>query len=352
MILMHRCITNPAKTCASDNPNIRKLGQKADKRPEDMTYEEWERYQDQQQYEQDHAEEISIEEEVPDWFRDNVELGDADHSLDSILIPDFEDDTPADPAPPTDDAPVTDSNYVPEWFLGLDAQELDDAPEWVKEATSKTDISGLTDTTAFELPPVEDILDTDEPEAAEAPLDFFSSLSADDAMGADDDLLAGLDLPTMLPVDESPPDSDIAAAMDDLFDDAVPEDDGSLDWLEDSPADDEFETMLQEAADDSEGLDWLEEDLAEPATTASSADDDSPDWMQGVAAAATTPAAAMDDDSDDLFANMGAGTQTADADDDWLGDLGDADFEGAEGDDDFFKDIAPPQPSATDRRPR
>ena len=159
------------KRIASDNPNIRKLGDKDMPRPEDMTYEEWERYQNQQEYKAQNSAQLEIESEVPDWFRDNVEVGDADHDLDAILLGD---DLPTTAPPPTaSEEPATDSNYVPEWFLGLEAQELDDAPDWVRDATSKTDISNLLDSSAFELPPEEE---SAPPDVQEEEPDFLQIL--------------------------------------------------------------------------------------------------------------------------------------------------------------------------------
>ncbi len=127
-------------------PTIRRLGEARKEEPErELTFEEWERQQQQEEFEEEHAEELALEAEVPDWFVDNVEMGDAANELASILVPDME-QAPTPPIAETD-TPDVSGDYVPEWFMGLEEQNLEDAPEWVKEATtSKHDLSSLADT--------------------------------------------------------------------------------------------------------------------------------------------------------------------------------------------------------------
>ncbi|MCB9438621.1 MAG: hypothetical protein H6673_16735 [Anaerolineales bacterium] len=161
----------------SQEPKIRRLGAKKDVDEDELTFEAWERLQEQKEYETDHAEELAIQAEVPDWFRDNVELGDAaGDELASILIPDLEDAPPQTPAPQAE----MKADYVPEWFMGLEEQNLEDAPDWIKEATTNTDLGSLTDISAF-VPPEPEQPSTPEPELAEPDdvPDWFKGIGVD-----------------------------------------------------------------------------------------------------------------------------------------------------------------------------
>lgn len=257
------------KRITSEQPYIRKLGQKDEPRPEDMTFEEWERYQQQKEYEQQHADEIELESEVPDWFRDNVELGDADRDLDSILMAEFLDDDEkvAETSAVEEEALITDSSYVPEWFLGLEEQQLDDAPDWLRDATATTDISGLTDTSAFELPP--ELEESPEPEEENS--NFFDEFVSSDLPEDQDDVAYTGD----------------ALGLGELFEDelapseSMQTEDEEPDWLSGIGAstataeseEDRFAEMFESGASDE--ADWLgelsEEDFAQTEDGADSA---------------------------------------------------------------------------------
>lgn len=156
-------------------PKIRRLGAKKEVDEDELTFEQWEQLQEQKEYETDHADELSIQAEVPDWFRDNVELGDAaGNELASILIPDLEEALPAAPTPQTE----MKADYVPEWFMGLEEQNLEDAPDWIKEATTGADLSSLTDISAF-VPPEPETPATPEPAQLDDVPDWFKGIGVD-----------------------------------------------------------------------------------------------------------------------------------------------------------------------------
>lgn len=312
---------------ASDNPQIRKLGDKGEVNPEDMTYEEWERFQQQQEDAVERADEIELESEVPDWFRDNVEIGDAERTLDSLLLPDLDDDDLAaeEEAPPqTPDEPVTDDNFVPEWFLGLEEQNLDESPEWVREATSKTDISGLTDTTAFELPAMDDIVPAeDEPQDADAaPPDFFAMAAQEEFDVSDEDVPD--EFATMF-AEEAEADLD-ELAFEGLISTEEDERDEDIDpaWMREASDD----TLVASSTDD----DLFDEMMSE--APSSESDEFAADWLGGVdfgdveeddflatgEPAPSTGPAMSDNVDDDLFEGAESGNL-----DDALSDiLGDA----------------------------
>jgi hypothetical protein len=336
---------------ASDNPQIRKLDDRGQVSPEDMTYEEWERYQQEQEQVAQRADEIDLESEVPDWFRDNVEIGDAERSLDSLLLPDMDDEPDMlSSAPESDEASsaATDANFVPEWFLGLEEQSLDESPDWVREATSSTDISGLTDTTAFELPPMDDIVpaDSDEdamPEMEAEPPDFFAMATPAEDVDREDEpedfgamFLEGDD-DTQIDDVESDFNELVADDVDDLhaFDDLLFDQDAA-----------EPEPAMPQPPSDADDDDWLA-DL----TGDTGADDDmfldedfaaEPEWMRD----AEPTLIDTDTAEDDLFASMMADepASAGGLEDDWLGGVDFADVD----DDDFLAPEDPePAPATT-----
>ena len=87
---------------------------------EDVGYDEWVRQQEEANKPK------PIEDEVPDWFQ-NAESGDAAST---------EGDS---------------GNFVPDWFMGLEEQSLDDAPDWFKD-TGAVDSDSLLDISAFDKP--------------------------------------------------------------------------------------------------------------------------------------------------------------------------------------------------------
>lgn len=87
---------------------------------QEVGYDEW------MQQEEEKNKPRPIEEEVPDWFQD-VDSGSAEAESSDT------------------------GSFVPDWFMGLEEQSLDEAPDWVKN-TGSVDASSLTDTSAFDKP--------------------------------------------------------------------------------------------------------------------------------------------------------------------------------------------------------
>lgn len=348
--------SQPAAPQAPEEPRrIRKLSE-AGKPVSDgeLTFDEWERQQSQQQFEEENAEELAIEAEVPDWFQDNVKMGDAADEIASLLIP--EEDLP-DVAPTEEGTGGLGGNYVPEWFLGLEEQNLDEAPDWVRDAAGSTEdvLTNLVDTSAFAPPEPEP-----EPPAPTTPQftpegdvpDWFAGVDAGLGLGAttgdDEDWMSSFATP---PAPEQP----TVSTDFDLPDltSAVPQavEDDESDWMADMSAveaapmsiedadDDDLSSLFDDDFGDEPDLmplqtsnedepDWMS-DLGLPSTDASpppqipvastsDVDVDSPSWLQDY----ETPAAS--DDSPDLFAD-----QNLDSDMEWLQDVDSVDFSDA-----------------------
>lgn len=357
----------------SSEPKIRKLGDTGEIRdPSEMTFEEWERFQEEKEYRQENAAQIQIEQDIPDWFRDNVDLGDAERGLDAILLDDFEDVEAASSSskPATDDL-STSANYVPEWFLGLDEQNLDEAADWVRGATSTTDISSLTDSSMFALPP--ELADVEAEPAPADPASLFGmdddeagafELATSEREAADDwlDSVAQAQDDSLSELDNLMADAAVLAAQAPntaaLLSDVLQQDNlqPEMDWLTTSSddnnqmgwlatsSDDEIGLMLETSADDFE--DWMERgEEGEPLDTDDyfamvQPSDSAPGWMSEPADA---PDEAVDDD--DLFAALlGEGDEFSSESVDWLGDVDDLDFDEAAV---FDEPAAPP----TSQRP-
>lgn len=165
----------------SKPPTIKKLGKSsskaAPKAADELTFNEWEQLQQQEAYEEEHAEELAMEAEVPDWFVDNVEMGDAASEIASILMGEPEEEEAIDL--PSVGTGNLDNNFTPDWFLGLEEQNLEDAPEWIREATTSTvDVDSLLDVSAFApaTPVIEEALP--EPVSDEVP-DWFQGLGGE-----------------------------------------------------------------------------------------------------------------------------------------------------------------------------
>lgn len=319
---------------AEEPRRIRKLSE-AGKPAEsgELTFEEWERQQQQAQFDEEHAEELSLEAEVPDWFQDNVKIGDAADEIASLLIP--EEDLP-DAAPPAEESTGgVGGDYVPEWFMGLEEQNLDEAPDWVRDAAAGG-LTDLTDLSAFapppepEAPPVPETSDSDDWMAS------FAATPTDDQA----DMMADLDLPD---VADSVPEADQADDADWMADmeltDAAPMsfeetsleagDDSDLDSLF---GDDDFDMDFGEEPDlvssSEDETDWMADmglpqtDSAPPPQVSSPStgqiDTDSPEWLQGY------ESPAVPTEAPDLFAD-----QKDDSDMGWLDDVGAADFSDA-----------------------
>ncbi len=316
------------KRIEPSGPKIRKLGAKdqpAD--PSEMTFDEWERHQDEKAYRKDNAEQIQVEQDIPDWFRDNVDLGDAERSLDAILFDDIE-DVPAAVAKPVTDELSTSANYVPEWFLGLEEQNLEAAPDWVREATSNTDIRGLTDSSMFALPPeLEEVSDipAEEPQFEDSPTatdDWLGSIAQaqDNSLSELDDLMAD----AAVLVSKAP--NTAALLSDVLREDSLQQE---MNWLTTS-SDDSFTTAIQPSGDDFE--DWMNtsaEDIPDTndfiamVQTPESAET-GPGWMT------EQPNEPSIADDDDLFAALlSEGDEFSSDSVDWLGDVKDLDFDEA-----------------------
>ncbi len=243
-------------------PQIRKLGQKRESQslsPDEMTFDDWERQQHQKEYEQVHAEDIAMTEAVPDWFVDNVEIGTADKDIASLVLDLEEEETPYLPevTPPTTTGSLT--NYVPDWFMGLEEQNLENAPEWARTVgTDELSFETLVDASAFAPPePEPEPL----PELPAAPTfdddvpDWFKGVAtpstetggADDWMSALDSALAASAEAQMPTISED--EADLAAGMtfeqQDWFDQATEETPEAMQTFVETPAAD-FEPSFGE----------------------------------------------------------------------------------------------------------
>jgi hypothetical protein len=344
----------------------------------ELTFEEWERQQSQAQFEEEHAEELAIDAEVPDWFQDNVKIGDAADEIASLLIP--EEDLPDAPPQSEEGTGGPGGDYVPEWFMGLEEQNLDEAPDWVRDAASGTDaLANLVDSSAFAPP------EPEAPVVPEAPAvemegdvpDWFAGVDAGlglgDTAGDDADWMASFstppadaqpssmadfDLPDLSasPESASVDESDWMADMN--LPDAAPvaveaADDAELGSLFDDDFDMDFGdepdlVSLESSASDQP--DWMA-DISRPATDSSpppqipvsstpEIDADSPSWLQGYEA----PANAAEEE--DLFAD-----QQIDSGMEWLDDVASVDFSDAFAagiDDDPFEQLQGTKKPTTD----
>lgn len=323
-------------------PKIRRLGaKKQEEREGDLTFEEWERQQEQQEFETDHAEELAIQADVPDWFRDNVELGDAaGDELASILIPDLEEPSIKAPAPQAE----VKTDYVPEWFMGLEEHSLDDAPDWIKEATSGADLSSLTDISAF-VPPEPEPEPTPEPkiEMGDDVPDWFKGIGVD-LPEIDTPTVAaptsGFDLPdlTGLPDLSAPVREITKAAPTSGF--GIPDDLGLPDLTEpvrevSKAAPTSGFAAPEDLPAEDDQFDFLGMDGGDEALEAG----DVPEWLRGYAPVADTgipqaEALVLDDVSD--------------ADMDWLDDLSAVELTDEQVD---FSDLAKEIPRPTQKQP-
>lgn len=171
------------------------------------------------------------------------------------------------------------ADYVPDWFMGLEEQNLDEAPDWVKDADSVDD---LTDLSAFEeeVPSFAEIAGPDtiieQDEADSAVPDWFGS---DDTNWFDDEpnemaapTLPDLDEPDTVNEDDFLREQALAEQdqfdFGDSFDLGATEEDEELDFLsEEMPAalPDDLEQLLGDieagsmAADD-DTFDFLDEE--------------------------------------------------------------------------------------------
>ncbi|MBI5931189.1 MAG: hypothetical protein HY862_17905 [Chloroflexi bacterium] len=297
-------------------PQIRKLGQKRDSQsfsPDEMTFEEWERQEHQKEYEQTHADDIAMTEAVPDWFVDNVEIGTADKDIASLVL-DLEEEE--EPYLPEVTAPTTTgslANYVPDWFMGLEEQNLENAPEWAKAVgTDDLNFDSLVDASAFAPPtPEPEPL----PELPTAPTfdddvpDWFKGVAApvEDTSGADD-WMSALDSALASSAEAQMPMS------------SQPEQ--ALDFGADTLLDEQPDWFEQQAAEESpEMMQTFIETPSQPEVVDQAADFESsfgePDWLSDVAPVETTEAESfapsndlfgleMPDTTpeDDFFANM------------------------------------------------
>ncbi|PJF42405.1 MAG: hypothetical protein CUN55_10070 [Phototrophicales bacterium] len=299
---------------APSEPRIRKLGEKDKPRdPSEMTFDEWERLQEEQEYLEEHADEVAIEEEIPDWFRDHVDIGDAERGLDAILLGEEIEPAPTSPPKPITDKLSTSEHYVPEWFLGLEEQNLEDAPDWVREATSTTDLSALTDASIFTPPPepeppVEEVTsDVEETTAAPKTDDWLDSIAQtqDEALSEIDDLMAD----AAVLAAQAP---NTAALLSDVLDDESLQ--SEMDWLATASEEDISDFMFQTSSDD-----WdVEEEI--PST------DDFMAMMQTDDTASGWITDAEDDEigeaADDLFAALLDDAEELSADAvEWLGEI-------------------------------
>ena len=88
----------------------------------ELTYDEWEQTQIEQEQEAQKTPEERMMEQLPDWF-DELEAPQA-----SPAAPADEPERPSEP------------EFVPDWFLGLDEQNVEEAPDWFQRLDYSTDM--------------------------------------------------------------------------------------------------------------------------------------------------------------------------------------------------------------------
>lgn len=127
-----------------------------------QTFEEWERQQAQEAFLEENAERIALESAVPDWFQDEPQS--------PVMAAPSLDDLVAAP-----DTKATADDYVPSWFMGLEDHSVDDAPDWVKKATTDP-LQAMFDTSSLAPPEPEPTIpdfSTVEPEVSADVPDWF-----------------------------------------------------------------------------------------------------------------------------------------------------------------------------------
>lgn len=302
-------------------PQIRKLGQKRDSQsfsPDEMTFDEWERQENRKEYEQVHAEDIAMTEEVPDWFVDNVEIGDADRDIASLVLDLEDEEEPLPEVKPPGTTGSLGANYVPDWFMGLEEQNLEDAPEWARTvSTDELSFETLVDASAF-APPEPEIEPL--PELPTAPSfdedvpDWFKGVNAptetssgDDWMAAFDNTLAASAAEVELPVamDEQ---SDAGAVTFDEPDWFAQ----SADEISETP--EMMQTFIETPAPSTQSFEEFESfesfDALDSFETASEPESDEPDWLTGLPAVGESqPATFAEAPEDDFFATQAAAEQ-------------------------------------------
>ncbi|NDJ86132.1 MAG: hypothetical protein GYB66_09630 [Chloroflexi bacterium] len=302
---------------SSERPRLRRLGDSGElKQPDEMTFDEWERMHEQSEYEAEHADELAMEAEVPDWFRDNVQIGDAASEVASILMPDAEMEPPqAEEALSSGTGPISE-DYVPEWFLGLEEQNLEDAPDWVREATAAPadtgDLSILTDTSAFAPPEPETPAEAEVETPQEEVPDWFQGLD----VGGESQQADWLSSLGIAPSEEQSPGTEMPEA-DDWMAEIAPQEVPHADIEPTYPL--QGDVPIPEFDD----LVPLEQDME---------DTDEPDWLQGVGLTPSQEAAPAPSIFD----------EEADSGMDWLEDIGGVDFSAG------FE--APPETPATEQK--
>ena len=207
---------------------IRRLSEA--KEPE-LTFDEWEQAEIARQQEAERTPEDRLMDEVPTWFKDQA--GDAP------LPPEFQQQAPP---PKQNEGP----EFVPGWFMGLEEQDPEEAPDWFKSADLSADALSAPLALSESKTPEED-------EPTELPDWFTGEVNADWTLPIDAPPSPIRRLSADQPPEEPPPPPVTTAApepeeepdLDALFDtvdDELPAPDlepGAVpDWLRDSIPDD------------------------------------------------------------------------------------------------------------------
>ena len=237
---------------------------------EALTFDAW---QAEQETESEPADPLL--EEVPDWFEE------------------------AEQQAPEPTAEPVESPFAPEWFMGLEEQRVEGAPDWFHEASLADDADLLGDTDAL----ADRILGGDVP-TGEAVPDWFRDVEPPPTQAAGD-VLAGTDEPA----DEALP--DWMAALGGREEPAEPEAIPAPDWAAEP---------VDEAAE-----------VEEPVATAEPADEALPDWMAALdggeepaepeAIPAPDWAAESDDETAGVEEPVGAAEPADEAVPDWMAAL-------------------------------
>ncbi|MBN1563924.1 MAG: hypothetical protein JXA10_08795 [Anaerolineae bacterium] len=130
----------------------------------DLTYEEWERINEEREHEAARSAEDRLLDEVPELLQ----------GVDPSAAPS---PSPAEAAPPDTGQLAQGAEFVPEWFLGLDEQAAEDVPDWFQGADLTAD---------FAAPMAEPATPEPADSAADSSVpDWFKAPEALDTDGAD-----------------------------------------------------------------------------------------------------------------------------------------------------------------------
>lgn len=312
------------------------FGDEAPAEMDGLTYDEWAIREEERLAEEQKSPEERLLEEVPDWFDK------------------LEEEAPPDEPAPEPDAPrkPSEAEFVPDWFLGLEEQDVEQAPDWFQKLDLTAD--ALTEPAA----PTPAPRDSLEPDEEELP-DWFKGADAPELAGTDwAAMFGGPSEPPSEP--PKPPGTALAGEFPDDEDDIpLPDlsrlpggpDEGPVpEWLAEAEARaGEMDAMLAEPdevpfpdldldqpmpqADDS-GEDFVErfdplmpDEYAAPRATPAPVDEEAPDWLREMA----HDVAGQPEDEEFLGEDIplpddfGAPVSVDAEDLDWLHDLSEAD---------------------------